>query len=209
MDDTNLFKNVESDSEDEDPTKAFKTIWIGIANSTDQNLKVATWTHCSIPDSTSDLKLGAGLGMELSGAASANFKMEKKSRELKQDGSGEPRETEDLGSYDYRKFVINSDTHNASKIITVHILKADATGNNERFWTINLEHRHGLIVVEQEGQLKVVRANGQYWADDRWKPHRQTGMRSGPTKILPFQRRLTQEGRRNEPGVRKSWVNSC
>eukprot|EP00092_Neocalanus_flemingeri_P004043 GFUD01004352.1.p1 GENE.GFUD01004352.1~~GFUD01004352.1.p1 ORF type:complete len:191 (+),score=41.98 GFUD01004352.1:28-600(+) len=172
MDDTNPFKNVESDSEDEDPTKAFKTIWIGIANSTDQNLKVATWTHCSIPDSTSDFKLGAGLGMELSGAPSAHFKMEKKSRELKQDGSGEPRETEDLGSYDYRKFVINSDTHNASKIITVHILKADATGNTERFWTINLEHRHGLIVVEQEGQLKVVRANGQYWADDRWKPHR-------------------------------------
>eukprot|EP00092_Neocalanus_flemingeri_P048728 GFUD01055720.1.p1 GENE.GFUD01055720.1~~GFUD01055720.1.p1 ORF type:complete len:192 (-),score=47.27 GFUD01055720.1:453-1028(-) len=170
---SNPFRNANSDSEDEDedPTKAFKTIWVGIANSTSQNLKVATWTHCSVPDTTSDFKLGAGLGVELTGAP-VHFEFEKKARKLKQENSGGPSEPKDLAAFDWGKFVVNSDTHNASKIITVYIMKANATDNAERFWTIDIEHKHGVIVVEQDGQMKVVRANGQYWDSDRWKPHK-------------------------------------
>ena len=55
MNTSNPFLNDESDHSDEDlvdQTKALKEIWVGIANSTDKNLKVATWTFCSLPNST-------------------------------------------------------------------------------------------------------------------------------------------------------------
>ena len=37
---------------------------------------------------------------------------------------------------------------------------------------MNVEHRNGVIVIEQEDKLKVIRANGQLFPSDRWKPHK-------------------------------------
>ena len=53
MDSENTFTNEETSSEDDDSTKKLKTIWVGIANSTDKDLKISTWSYFSIPDSTS------------------------------------------------------------------------------------------------------------------------------------------------------------
>ena len=53
MDSENPFTNEETSSEDDDSTKKLKTIWVGIANSTDKDLKISTWSYFSIPDSTS------------------------------------------------------------------------------------------------------------------------------------------------------------
>ena len=83
MDSENPFTNEETSSEDDDSTKKLKTIWVGIANSTDKDLKISTWSYFSIPDSTSGdnqhrtqllnwiqcsgFKLGLGLGAEVTG----------------------------------------------------------------------------------------------------------------------------------------------
>ena len=50
-------------------------------------------------------------------------KVKKTARKLVEKDFAASRDPEDLAAYDYRKFVVNSDTHNDSKIITVEIMK--------------------------------------------------------------------------------------
>ena len=53
MDTDNPFRTTDPNSEEEDETtKKLKVIWCGIANSTNQELKISIRTYASLPDST-------------------------------------------------------------------------------------------------------------------------------------------------------------
>ena len=52
MDTENPFRTTDPNSEEDDDTKKLKMIWCGIANSTNQELKISIRTYASLPDST-------------------------------------------------------------------------------------------------------------------------------------------------------------
>merc|ERR1712013_188779 len=57
---------------------------------------------------------------------------------------------------------------NNSKLINIRFTK---NGETNTCWTMDLKHKHGVIIVEAEGEIQFIPAAGQFFSANKWKPH--------------------------------------
>eukprot|EP00090_Calanus_glacialis_P019668 TRINITY_DN30172_c0_g1_i1.p1 TRINITY_DN30172_c0_g1~~TRINITY_DN30172_c0_g1_i1.p1 ORF type:complete len:195 (-),score=37.97 TRINITY_DN30172_c0_g1_i1:62-622(-) len=163
------YPNIDDHMFEKEPDKAgFHDIWVGVANATDQTIRVETHVDSSVAEETLGWKLNVG-GVDIPGVGGFSaFKFAKDARRIVQKDTVSHKEPEELPKFTYKKFHLNSDSTNKSNIVQVIISKEADQGK-----IVDVKKRHGIIVRENKGELEVFPSAGQYFSANAWKPHKQ------------------------------------
>eukprot|EP00092_Neocalanus_flemingeri_P000140 GFUD01000147.1.p1 GENE.GFUD01000147.1~~GFUD01000147.1.p1 ORF type:complete len:199 (+),score=37.94 GFUD01000147.1:61-657(+) len=169
------YPNVDNHLDEDDRTKSATIRWVRVANSTDQALKVKKFIDVAKRQEVQGYQMGAQVAIPIPGLPiDIGAKVKRPSVPLvhnkNSDKDADPT-TDDLGPYTCEKILVNGDTDENSKLITLQISKE---GDTEPFWNKSVKHKHGVIIIpdpSNTGKLTVIPAAGQFMQSNRWKPH--------------------------------------
>jgi len=170
------FPNVDSHLEKaEEEERSAKVRWVRVANSTEHVMHIKKFTDRAWRQRVQGYKVNLGVTLPIPGIEiNPTIGVEQPSVPLvhNKNGSDDANPaTDDLAAKTCDKIMINADSDENSKLITIELTK---DGECAPFWNTTVKNKHGIIIIhdpDNAEKLSVIPAFGQFKQSNRWKPH--------------------------------------